>query len=208
MRNRPLQPANQFHSCLSLSLAKICRHLVISKLHHPTSPHLTTDSPTMPRKTKFSNESSDEEDSEVERPQREERVKEDQVGSKDPLASPPPSTLPNATTVQGSIKKRRSIEGGQLNGSSGGGKKPRLVGFTESDEEDQLQDKDSLLHLGGLAGTPNGNGKGKGKRVLLTNEEKKKMKEEAKRLLPGRKELPVWEGENYVLHVMRKTRKY
>ncbi|GAA5875120.1 hypothetical protein JCM16303_005016 [Sporobolomyces ruberrimus] len=159
----------------------------------------------MPRKTKFSNESSDEDDSEVERPQREERVKEDQVGSKDPLASPPASTLPNATTVQGSIKKRRSLEGGQVNGSSGGGKKPRLVGFTESDEEDQLQDKDSLLHLGGLAGTPNGNGKGKGKRVLLTNEEKKKLKEEAKRLLPGRKELPVWEGKEEILKAVREN---
>ncbi|GAA5907222.1 uncharacterized protein JCM6883_006182 [Sporobolomyces salmoneus] len=145
----------------------------------------------MPRKTKFSNDSSDEEDADVEQQQI------DQKPSTTANGSPLKPLDGTATNGNATPKKRTAPQvNGNGSGATGSNKKPRLVGFTESDEEDAKStgDKDSLLHLGGLARTGTGQ-----KRQLMTNEQRKKLKEEVQRLLPGRKELPVWEGKEEIL---------
>ncbi|GAA5968713.1 hypothetical protein JCM3765_003420 [Sporobolomyces pararoseus] len=166
----------------------------------------------MPRLTKF-NDSSDEEGSDTEQQQPQKR-------QEDPLASPPPppptkSQQPvvdsyvqkNGTTQL--IKRVNGMNGGASSSSTstlsssatGGKKRIRSIGFTESDEEEEeKRQDDSLLHLTGLANGGNGGGR---KRILLSNEQKNKLKLDAKRLLSSRKELPVWEGKEEILKRIR-----
>ncbi|GAA6009758.1 hypothetical protein JCM11491_001088 [Sporobolomyces phaffii] len=147
----------------------------------------------MPRKIKFGSDSSDEDDASGD-----ERAPEQQHQPRatvDPLASPPKTAVATAAKHAapaangGSAKKRPS----SVNGGTSSPKKPRLVGFTESDEEEANQpreDKDARAN-------------GKSQRVLLTNEERKRLKEQAKRLLPGREKLPVWQGKEEILKQVR-----
>ncbi|CEQ42543.1 SPOSA6832_04364 [Sporobolomyces salmonicolor] len=144
--------------------------------------------------------------------------------SEDPLASPPPrsaqqsaaapastppsrpSPLANSTpgtgTGTGSGQKRQQRDQGngqvQDNGAGSASKKPRLVSFTESDEEDgaghsahstpvvakAVNGRPLVLANGGTAGR---------QRKVLSVEEKRRLRDEARRLESGRKELPVWE---------------
>jgi len=145
----------------------------------------------MPRKTTFgSDNESDASDT------------EDQTPHQDSLDLSPRSQ-PQSSTLQSSPSqsngKKRAASAARNGIAVGEGeeeeeerklkkmkkKKSKSIGFTESDEEEAAQ--------------YNGNGNGIGekgrKRVLVSNEEKKRLREIAKRLEGGRRELPVWEGE-------------
>ncbi|GAA6059902.1 hypothetical protein JCM10212_005285 [Sporobolomyces blumeae] len=78
-------------------------------------------------------------------------------------------------------------------------KKPRLVGFHESDEEDEDEDA-RRTQSRDVSTTASGK-----KRVVLSNEEKKRLRLEAHRLEAGRKELPVWEGKDEILKAVEEN---
>ncbi|GAA5869404.1 hypothetical protein JCM1840_005461 [Sporobolomyces johnsonii] len=156
--------------------------------------------------------------------------------SEDPLASPPPrsakpsaaaaapssttpsrpSPLVNGTPGTGSGQKRQQKDhgNGQLNGNGNGAgsasKKPRLVSFTESDEEEGAGHAAHSTPVVGKAvngkvqGMANGGAAGKQRRVLSV-EEKKRLRDEARRLESGRKELPVWEGRDEILKAVQEN---
>ncbi|KAG0659288.1 putative ATP-dependent RNA helicase dhr2 [Rhodotorula mucilaginosa] len=118
-----------------------------------------------------------------------------------PAATPPPAppplavddtaststASPSTTTAAGSKGKRTS---GQLANGNGNGtpKKRKLVVFDEEAEEEAAK----LRALGDAATTTNGTPK---RRTLWNAEQKRKAKDEAIRLMPGRKALPVYAGE-------------
>jgi len=143
----------------------------------------------MPRKTTFgSDNESDASDT------------EDQTPHQDSLDLSPRSQ-PQSSTLQSSPSQSNGKKRAATNGVGREEeerkpkkikKKNKLVGFTESDEEES-----AAAHHAQVNGTSQSNGigdKGK-KRVLVSNEEKKRLREIAKRLEGGRRELPVWEGE-------------
>ncbi|GAA5959117.1 hypothetical protein JCM21900_002563 [Sporobolomyces salmonicolor] len=154
--------------------------------------------------------------------------------SEDPLASPPPrsaqqsaaapastppsrpSPLANGTpgtgTGSGQKRQQKDPRNGQVQGNGAGSasKKPRLVSFTESDEEDGAGHSAHSTPVvakavnGRLLGLANGGTAGKQRKVLSV-EEKRRLRDEARRLESGRKELPVWEGRDEILKAVQEN---
>jgi len=126
-------------------------------------------------------------DSETLKPDQDESLQPQDPLAPSPLSQQAPITQDESTP---SSKKRASSNGsvtGELNKKKT--KKSKLIGFTESDQEEQEES-----HLNGNGNGSGVEGKGK-KRLLIRNEERKRLREVAKRLEGGRKELPVWEGK-------------
>ncbi|GAA5982727.1 hypothetical protein JCM11641_007769 [Rhodosporidiobolus odoratus] len=120
--------------------------------------------------------------------------------------SVPPSTsskpLEHTPTSKQSPAKRSTL----ANGSSASAKpsrRPKVHVFDEEAEEEAKLRALAALNghdEGGKAAASNGNGTQKGKAgKKWTNEEKKKAREEAKRLENSRRELPVFAGKDAIL---------
>lgn len=113
-----------------------------------------------------------------------------------PAPQPPPLAVddtaststasPSTTTAAGSKAKRTSAQAANGDGTP---KKRKLVVFDEEAEEEAAK----LRALGDAATPANGTPK---RRAVWNAEQKRKAKDEAIRLMPGRKALPVYAGES------------